>query len=202
MSFGALAVGVGSAVAGAAVSSAISGGGGGGSSQAASAADPFASQRGTYQQALLQLIQNPSDITKLPGYEFNLDQGLKAVQGQQAAAGMLNSGNTLSALQSYGENYANTQLTNQELLLAQLAGANVGSPATAGTILQNQNTANQQAASALGSTISSSLNQAGTSYLNSGSSYSGNPFATDGNTYGFTSGVSDGSYGVSYGFGV
>lgn len=207
MSFGALAVGVGSAVAGAAVSSAMSGGGDSGASQAASAADPFASQRGQYQQMLADLIKNPSSITSTPGYQFNLDQGLKSVEGSAAASGMLNSGNVLTALQQYGANYATNQLQNQELLLAQLAGANVGSPGTAGQILQSQNQQNQAAAGALGNAVSGAIQSGASNYFGS-SSYVSNPFATSsgygvgGNTYGFSSGVSDPSYGVSYGFGV
>ena len=200
-----IAASVVGSVAGAAVTGAMSDGGGG-SSGAAAAADPFASQRGQYQTMLSDLINNPSSITSTPGYKFNLDQGLAAVTGSQAAGGYANSGNILSALQTYGQGYATNQLQNQELLLAQLAGANVGSPGTAGQILQNQNQLNQQSASALGNTVGGAVQQGFNNYFGS-PSYSGNPFATDtsgygagANTYGFSSGVSDPSYGVSYGF--
>lgn len=210
-----IAAGVGAAVAGSAtgalVTSAVGGGGSGNSGtsaqQAASAADPFASQRGQYQTMLSQLINNPSSITNNPGYQFGLEQSNKAIEGSAAANGMVNSGNVLQALSTNSQNYASQQLTNQELLLAQLAGANVGSPGEAGSILQGQNQLNQQAAGILGSQVG----QAVTSGINngfSGSGYYGDPFATDtsgygagANTYGFSSGVSDPSYGVSYGFG-
>lgn len=210
MSFAAVAVGVGSAVAGAAATSAFSGGGnsgGGGAQGAAAAADPFASQRGQYQSQLAALMSNPSSVTTTPGYQFNLQQGLLGVEGSAAANGMLNSGNVLTSLQQYGSNYASTQLNNQELLLAQLAGANVGSPGTAGQILQGQNNTNQQSASALGSAVSGAVTQGYNNYSSSG--YVNNPFATDtsgygagSNSYNFNSGVSDPSYGVSYGFGA
>lgn len=203
MSFAAVAVGVGSAVAGAAASSAFSGGGGSsGAQQAAGAADPFASQRGQYQQQLAALMQNPSSITSQPGYQFQLQQGLNSVQGSAASSGMLNSGNVLTALNKYGQDYASTQLQNQELLLAQLSGANVGSPGTAGQILQGQNQSNQQAAGYLGQAVTGSIQQGYNNYSSGGSYSGGNPFASDGNTYGFTSGVSDPSYGVGYGFGA
>ena len=200
-----IAAGVVGSVAGAAVSGAI-GGGGGGASSAASAADPFASQRGQYQSMLSNLINNPSSITSNPGYQFGLDQSNKAIEGSAAANGMVNSGNVLQALSTNSQQYASQQLNNQELLLAQLAGANIGSPGTAGQILQGQNLQNQQSAGALGSQIGTAL----TNGFNTGGSYSGgNPFATDtsgygagANTYGFSSGVSDPSYGVSYGFDV
>ena len=204
---GAAIAGVAASVAGSAISSAISGGGGG-ASGAASAADPFAGQRGQYQSMLSNLINNPSSITSTPGYQFGLDQSNKAVEGSAAANGMVNSGNVLQALSTNSQAYASQQLNNQELLLAQLAGANVGSPGTAGQILQGQNLQNQQAGASVGNAVGGAI-QSGVNGFNSGSSYSGNPFSTDtsgygagSNTYGFSSGVNDPSYGVSYGFGA
>jgi hypothetical protein len=159
---GAALVGIGASVAGSvagsAVSSAISGGGSSGASGAAAAADPFASQRGQYQQQLSQLINNPSSITSDPGYQFGLQQSQNAVEGSAAANGMVNSGNVLNALSTNAQGYASTQLNNKELLLAQLSGANVGSPGTAGQILQNQNQANQQAAGTLGNAVTQGIN--------------------------------------------
>lgn len=202
MPWGAVGAVVG-AVGSAAVSSAMAPSPG----AAASAADPFSSQRGQYQSMLSNLINNPSSITSTPGYQFGLDQSNKAVEGSAAANGMVNSGNVLQALSTNSQNYASQQLNNQELLLAQLSGANVGSPGTAGQILANQNQSNQQAGAALGNNIGNAI----TNGFSSGSSgYSGgNPFATDtsgygagANTYGFSSGVSDTSSGVSYGFGA
>lgn len=209
MSFAAVAVGVGSAVAGAAASSAFSGGGnsgGGGASGAASAADPFASQRGQYQDMLSKLINNPSSITDTPGYQFGLTQSQNAVQGSAAANGMVNSGNVLSALSTNAQGYASQQLNNQELLLAQLSGANVGSPGTAGQILQGQNAANQQAAGTVGNAVGSAVTSGFNNAFGNSGTYSGDPFATDtsgygagSNTYGFNSGVVDPSSGVSGG---
>ena len=198
MSFVSAAVGVGSAVAGAAVSSALSPSSGGG--DAAAAADPFATQRPQYQQMLSDLIKNPSSVTSDPGYQFGLNQGIQAVQGSAAAKGMLNSGNTFSGLNQFADQYAGQYLNNQELLLAQLAGANIGSPGTAGQILNSQNQQQQQAASALGNQIAGAVGQGIGSYFNGGGYSGGNPFAgAGGNTYGFTTGISDPSYGVSGG---
>lgn len=155
-----IAAGVGATVAGSVVSSAISGGGGNsGAQSAANAADPFASQRGQYQTQLSNLINNPSSITSQPGYQFGLQQSQNAVEGSAAANGMVNSGNVLNALSTNAQGYAATQLNNQELLLAQLSGANVGSPGTAGQILQNQNTQNQQAAGVVGNSVTQGINQ-------------------------------------------
>jgi len=198
---------VGAGVAGAATSSLVSsamGGGGGGSQQAANAADPFASQRPQYQTMLSNLINNPSSVTSTPGYQFQMDQALKGVEGSAAAQGMLNSGNVLSALTTQAGNQASTQYYNQAELLAQLAGANIGSPGTAGQILQGQNVSNQQAASALGNQIGGAVTQGITgsnwyqNYTNPASgSFSGGDFSGafvdpstgysgGGNQYGFT----------------
>jgi hypothetical protein len=198
-----VALGVAGSVAGAAVSSALSPS----PSSAASAADPFAGQRGQYQSMLSNLINNPSSITSTPGYQFGLQQSQNAVEGSAAANGMVNSGNVLQALSTNTQGYASQQLTNQELLLAQLSGANVGSPGTAGQIIAGANNTNTQAAGTLGSQVGGAITQ-GINSFNSGYS-GGDPFATDtsgygagANTYGFSSGVSDPSAGVSYGFDV
>lgn len=52
------------------------------------------------------------------GYQFGMDQGTSAITGSAAAKGLLNSGSTAKALNTYGQNYANTQFGNyfQQLL--------------------------------------------------------------------------------------
>lgn len=142
------------------VSSSISANGAENAAQtAANAADPFASQRGQYQTMLSDLISNPSSITSTPGYQFGLQQSQNAVEGSAAANGMVNSGNVLSALSTNAQGYAATQLNNQELLLSQLSGANVGSPGTAGQILQGQNQTNQANLGAGVSSLTQGLQQ-------------------------------------------
>jgi hypothetical protein len=173
-------------------------------------ADPFAAQRGQYQDMLSKLMNDPSSITSDPGYQFQLQQGLNSVQGSNAASGMLNSGNTMAALMKYGQDYASTGFNNKALLLAQLAGANVGSPGTAGQIANQQNLMNQQTAGILGQQLGNAVSSNWNNWFG-GSSGGGYGFTTGssdpyysggGNTYGFSSGVSDPSYGVSYGFGA
>lgn len=44
-----------------------------------------------------------------PGYQFQLDQGTQAALRGASAAGMLNSGNTLTALSQYGQGLANQE---------------------------------------------------------------------------------------------
>jgi hypothetical protein len=203
---GSVGAAVAGSVAGSLVSSATSSSPSSGAQTAANAADPFASQRGQYQQQLSQLINNPSSITSTPGYQFGLTQSQNAVEGSAAANGMVNSGNVLNALSTNAQGYASQQLNNQELLLAQLSGANVGSPGTAGQILQGQNNLNQQAAGTLGSQVGGAITSGINSYNSSGGYSGGNPFSTGtsvfgagSNSYGFSSGVNDPSYGVSGG---
>jgi len=211
MSFAAVGGAVAGGLASAAVGSVLGGGGGSsGASGAAAAADPFASQRGQYQTALSNLMSNPSSVTSDPGYQFQLSQGLSAVNGQMASSGYLNSGNRLTALNQEGQNFASTYLQNKELFLAQLAGANVGSPSAAGQILQSQNLSNQQSAGTvanqIGSAVTSGFNNlysgsSGSSTTGFSTGSSGSDYYSGSNTYGFNSGVSDSSYGVSYGLG-
>lgn len=64
------------------------------------------------------------------GYQFGLDQGLQSINGNAAASGLLGSGATGKALETYGQNYANTQYGNytnqlQGLLGSGIAGAGV-----------------------------------------------------------------------------
>lgn len=64
------------------------------------------------------------------GYQFGLDQGMQAINGNAATQGLLNSGSTLKALNTFGQNYANTQYQNylnplQNLLNSGLQGAGI-----------------------------------------------------------------------------
>jgi hypothetical protein len=48
-----------------------------------------------------------ADFQKSPGYDFQFNEGMRAVQSGAAAQGMLNSGATLKALQQRGQQLAN-----------------------------------------------------------------------------------------------
>lgn len=50
-----------------------------------------------------------ADLTSDPGYQFELNQGLKTAQNSAAARGGLYSGATLKALTQYGNDYAGTK---------------------------------------------------------------------------------------------
>ena len=111
-------------------------------------ADPYAQFRPQAAAQLQNLLSDPSTITKTPGYQFNLQQGLQAQQAQQAAQGRLVSGGGMLQAQQYGQQYASSSLQQQQALLAQLSGA-TQSPASAAQAQQGVNFG-QTGATALG----------------------------------------------------
>lgn len=80
-------------------------------------ADPFGPYRSGYAQQLQGLMNDPSGVTKLPGYEA----GLQAVQRSMAAQGYNGSGNMMAALSKYGGDFYNNAVSQ----LSGLAGANI-----------------------------------------------------------------------------
>lgn len=76
-----------------------------------------------------------------PGYQEGLDQGVNAITGSAATSGLLNSGGTLKALNRFGQDYANQNLTNIYNRLTNLAG--MGQTANQSTAAAGQNYANQ-----------------------------------------------------------
>ena len=97
---------------------------GGGGQTKPGVADPYAAYRSQAAAQLQNLLSNPSTITSTPGYQFNLQQGLQAQQAQQAAQGRLVSGGGLLQAQQFGQQYATSNLQQQQNLLATLSGAN------------------------------------------------------------------------------
>jgi hypothetical protein len=72
---------------------------------------------------------NPATFTGSPGYQFQLQQGLGAVQNQATTSGGPLSGNALKALQTYGTGLANQDWYNY---LSQVTGlSNTGAQAAA-----------------------------------------------------------------------
>lgn len=83
-----------------------------------------------YRQQLAALMSNPSQISKIPGFQFALQTGEESVARQFAA----NPGGAgAAALMRYGEDYASEAYTQQAQLLAQLSGIS-NNPATYGSV--------------------------------------------------------------------
>lgn len=70
--------------------------------------DPFAAAGRTGTQGYLELLQDPSKVTQDPGYQFQLQEGQKALERSAAAKGSLLSGQTLVDITKYGQDYAST----------------------------------------------------------------------------------------------
>ena len=56
---------------------------------------------------------NPADLANTPGYKFQLQQGLDALQNSASATGGLGGGNTLKALMGYGQGLASETYQQQ-----------------------------------------------------------------------------------------
>ena len=109
------------------------------------------------------------NFTTSPGYQFQLQEGLRAVDAGAAAQGMLRSGATLKAEQEYGQGLANQDFTNYYNRLYNLSqlGGNVavgGATNAAGSAQASLSGANAQnsilgnAAQGLGSQANTLLN--------------------------------------------
>lgn len=65
-----------------------------------------------FETELPEWVPENFDFKKDPGYQFRLDEGLKAIRRGAAASGGRGSGATMKALQRYGQNYASGEYQN------------------------------------------------------------------------------------------
>lgn len=101
---------------------------------AVAAADPFASQRPQYQNALQNLMSGQTDITQLPGFQAASQAAQQGLERSMAAKGYLGSGNILAELQKQQQQIGLQEFGNQFDRLLPLTGATSGSPGAAGQI--------------------------------------------------------------------
>jgi len=93
--------------------------------EAQAAADPFAQYRKYYADQMQALQNDPSTLSRLPGYQA----GQQAIMRSMAAQGYTGSGNMMAAMQKYGGDFYNQTMDRYAALAG--AGAN---PATAAQI--------------------------------------------------------------------
>lgn len=62
------------------------------------------------------------DFKQDPGYQFRMDEGIRALDRSAAARGTLNSGGQLRKLTRYGQDYASNEYQNVYNRIAQIAG--------------------------------------------------------------------------------
>ena len=109
-----------------------------------------------------------------PGYQFQLDQGLRAVDAGAAAKGMLRSGATLKAEQTFGQGLADQDFTNYYNRLFDLS--KLGESAAAGSATATGSAAQGQAQTdlSLGSAQTSIYGNAAQGIGNIGQNYANN----------------------------
>lgn len=106
------------------------------------------------------------EFTSSPGYQYQLTQGLNAIDHGAAASGMLRSGNTLRAEQTLGNNLASSDFGNYYNRLAGLTS--VGQNAATGV-----GNAGLQTAAGIASTNTSGANQLSNIYGNEAAGVTG-----------------------------
>lgn len=111
------------------------------------------------------------DFQESPGYQFQLNQGLQAMQRSAAAKGMLNSSGTQQNLNNYAQGAANTDyqqalqnyLSQNQQKYNMLSGiSNQGLSAASLTNSAAQNTTNNISANTIGAGNASAAGQIGT----------------------------------------
>lgn len=114
---------------------------------------PLVDMRNGVLPQIQALLKNPGSITSDPGYQFQFNEGTKALNNGAAARGMTYSGAQGKALQRYGNDYGSTKLDQSLNRLTNVAGlGQVGSNsnnnaagnygANVGNNLMNQGNAN------------------------------------------------------------
>jgi hypothetical protein len=110
----------------------------------------------------VQGLQTPGDLTKLPGYNFQLQQGQAAVDSSGAARGMQLSSATLKDLTRFGQGLASGAYQQQLGNLGNLMNLGQNSAALSGAAAQNTGTNIANLTSNLGNNIAGNQIGAGT----------------------------------------
>jgi hypothetical protein len=118
-----------------------------------------------------------------PGYQFNLDQGLEAINRRRAAGGMFNSGNADVDAQRFGAGLASSEwnpwLSNLSGLNSNaLTATNAAAAGQAGIYGSQANLAQQNAGNLVGlnTTVTNGINSQNTQEANAKTAASGNIF--------------------------
>jgi len=131
----------------------------------------------TTHEAPIAMTPGYGGYEESPGYQWQLDQGLQAIDRQNAARGILNSGGADKARMRYATGLASGDYETFANRLAALAG--VGQTATAGTAAAGASSSGQiinaygQNAQNIGNAATAAGNARASSYANTGASISG-----------------------------
>lgn len=109
--------------------------------------DQYNQQKSVYDQYAAKGTLAPEQLTtqieNLPGYRFNFNQGISAIQNAASASGQLNSGALLRNLNEFGQGIASSYYNNYLSQLGALAG--FGQTTTQNVMGGSQNVGNQMA---------------------------------------------------------
>jgi hypothetical protein len=130
---------------------------------------PALQARNSALQQMQALLADPSSLTSQPGYQFGVDQGLRAVNNGAAARGMSQSGAADKARIRFGQDFASTKLNesaNRLMALAsggqpgasQIGGAGANYAGQVGNALMQQGDANAAYRIAGGNALADTVN--------------------------------------------
>lgn len=88
--------------------------------------DRYVETGGAANDQLMRLIQDPSSVRGLPGYQFANEEGIKALDRSAAARGRLNSGRQDKDLMRFGTGLADQTYGNQLARLMGLSQQGIG----------------------------------------------------------------------------
>lgn len=97
---------------------------------------PYASTGHAANDAFMRLLQDPSSVRSLPGYQFAMDEGINGLERSAAAKGMLNSGQAGKDVLRYSTGFADQTYGNQMQRL--MSGGAYGMRATGGQMQGKQ----------------------------------------------------------------
>ena len=174
------------------------GSGQGSAAQASKLADPFQGSRQQYAQQMNGLMQDPSSVSTLPGYQFQLNQGLGAIRSAGTIQGSGGAENQ-QAMQ-FGQGLASTSYQQEFNNLGTLSGATWGPQAgnaAANQLTQGQATGQKAVMGALAG--GSGLINSGVNSLTNGLSSLFNPTVPGSGTFGALPGMTTGDPGATQG---
>ena len=108
------------------------------------AADPFMAHRPEFADELAELMRDPTTVRDLPGYDFRMREGERALSRGLGAQGHRLGGRRMAGLMRYGQEFATDEFDRQFQRLSQLA---LGSPQAAGQVGATLGTERARAAS-------------------------------------------------------
>jgi hypothetical protein len=109
--------------------------------------------------------QVAQQLESTPGYEFQLGQGEQALMANNAASGLLNSGNTLAGITRYGQQYAQNAYQGYLQNLQQIMGPGNAATAQISSNQINQGTDIANTQQSLGNAYAQTYNNIGNAWM-------------------------------------